>query len=77
MVPICLEFQLLWLKIHILFLLSIELDNACFDILYKINQGDRSNPKKKRIFFRKGIRIKKNGIQDTTTKNKLVFLILK
>jgi hypothetical protein len=50
MVPICLEFQLLWLKIHILFLLSIELDNACFDILYKINQGDRSNPKKKDFF---------------------------
>ena len=49
-----------------------------FDILYKINQGDRSNPKKEGFLLGKGFGLK-NRIQDTSKKKKksLVFLILK
>jgi len=77
MVPIYLEFQLLWLKIHILFFLSIEgrknSDKACFGLLYKINQGDRSNSKKEGFLLGKGFRLRKIGFKIQVQKKKFSF----
>lgn len=65
---------LLWLKIHI-WLFNIKkgegkfLGIVCFEILYNQSEGwIKSNQKGERLSFRK--RIKKNRIQDTSTKKK-------
>lgn len=60
-----------------MFFLSIERrknsDSACFDILYKINQRDRSNPKKEGFLLGKGFRLRKMGFKIQVQKKKKKF----
>jgi hypothetical protein len=58
-----------------LFFLLIEgrknSDNTCFDILYKINQGDTSNSKKEGFLLGKGFRLRKIGFKIQVQKKKV------
>ena len=44
--------------------------SACFDMLYKINQRNRSNSKKEGFLIRKGFKLKKIGFKIQVKKKK-------